>query len=203
MKSFKIFEIEKKSRKGLLAIEWIILGYLVLTLLLALFMTTKIHDIGPLIWERFRFVMMMFQLVVITGLFAAMVRIASYYLEKNDNEMLKLASSSLSDACSILISPVNVLPVLFCICGFAHLVYSLMKGREDTGLILLIMFMIMLIVGGCIVPSVFLPEKAVAVGEHLPAYIWREDMFSGGMLRELVMGTLFFAGGEVLSWVHT
>ena len=78
-----------------------------------------------------------------------------------------------------------------------------MKGRADTGLILLIMFMIMLIVGGCIVPSVFLPEKAVAVGEHLPAYIWREDMFSGGMLREFVMGTLFFAGGEVLSWVHT
>ena len=161
------------------------------------------NGLGPVKTGLIRFVMMMFQLVVITGLFAAMVRIASYYLEKNDNEMLKLASSSLSDACSILISPVNVLPVLFCICGFAHLVYSLMKGREDTGLILLIMFMIMLIVGGCIVPSVFLPEKAVAVGEHLPAYIWREDMFSGGMLRELVMGTLFFAGGEVLSWVHT
>ena len=65
MKSFKIFEIEKKSRKGLLPIEWIILGYLVLTLLLALFMTTKIHDIGPLIWERFRFVMMMLGLWVV------------------------------------------------------------------------------------------------------------------------------------------
>ena len=65
MKSFKIFEIEKKSRKGLLPIEWIILGYLVLTLLLALFMTTKIHDSGPLIWERFRFVMMMLGLWVV------------------------------------------------------------------------------------------------------------------------------------------
>ena len=59
MKGFKIFEIEKKPRKGLLAIEWIILGYMVLTLLLAFFMTTKIHDISPMIWGRFRMVVMM------------------------------------------------------------------------------------------------------------------------------------------------
>ena len=59
MKSFKIFEIEKKPRKGLLVIEWIILGYMALTILLAFFMTTKIHDISPMIWGRFRTVMMM------------------------------------------------------------------------------------------------------------------------------------------------
>ena len=59
MNSIKIFEIERKPRKGLLAIEWIILGYMVLTLLLALFMSTKIHDINPMIWGRFRTVMMM------------------------------------------------------------------------------------------------------------------------------------------------
>ena len=65
MKSIKIFEIEKKPRKGLLAIEWIILGYMVLTLLLALFMSTKIHDINPMIWGRFRTVMMMLGLWVV------------------------------------------------------------------------------------------------------------------------------------------
>ena len=65
MKSIKIFEIEKKPRKGLLAIEWIILGYMVLTLLLALFMSTKIHDINPIIWGRFRTVMMMLGLWVV------------------------------------------------------------------------------------------------------------------------------------------
>ena len=52
MKGIKIFEIEKKPRKGLLAIEWIILGYMVLTLLLALFMSTKIHNIDPMIQHR-------------------------------------------------------------------------------------------------------------------------------------------------------
>ena len=57
--SFKIFEIEKKPRKGLLAVEWIIIGYMVLTMLLAFFMTTKIHHIEPMIWGRFRMVMMM------------------------------------------------------------------------------------------------------------------------------------------------
>ena len=65
MKSIKIFEIEKKPRKGLLAIEWIILGYMMLTLLLALFMSTKIHDINPMIWGRFRTVMMMLGLWVV------------------------------------------------------------------------------------------------------------------------------------------
>ncbi len=65
MNSIKIFEIEKKPRKGLLAIEWIILGYMVLTLLLALFMSTKIHDINPMIWGRFRTVMMMLGLWVV------------------------------------------------------------------------------------------------------------------------------------------
>ena len=58
-KGFKIFEIEKKPRKGLLAVEWIIIGYMVLTMLLAFFMTTKIHHIEPMIWGRFRMVMMM------------------------------------------------------------------------------------------------------------------------------------------------
>ena len=161
------------------------------------------NGLGPVKTGLIRFMMMMFELVVITAAFTLLVRMASYFLEKRDNEMLKLAASSLADSCGILISPVNVLPVLFCICGFTHLIYSLMKGREDTGLILLILFMIMLIVGGCIVPSVFLPDRAVMIGEHLPAHIWREDIFSGGVVRELIMGTVFFAGGEVLSWAHT
>lgn len=59
MKSIKIFEIEKKPRKGLLAIEWSVIGYMLLTILLALFMQTKIHDINPMVWGRFRMVMMM------------------------------------------------------------------------------------------------------------------------------------------------
>ncbi len=59
MKNLKIFAIEKKPRKGLLAVEWIIIGYMALTLLLAFFMTTKIHHIEPFIWGRFRMVMMM------------------------------------------------------------------------------------------------------------------------------------------------
>ena len=48
-----LFEIEKKPRKGLLAVEWVVMGYLLLTLLLMLFMTTKITDPEPMIWGRF------------------------------------------------------------------------------------------------------------------------------------------------------
>lgn len=59
MNSIKyLFEIEKKPKKGLLAVEWVMMGYLVLTLLLMLFTYTKIQDPEPMLWGRFRIVMM-------------------------------------------------------------------------------------------------------------------------------------------------
>ena len=51
-----IFAIEKKPHKGLLAVEWIIMGYLVLTLLLIMFCYTKLQDPEPMLWGRVRFV---------------------------------------------------------------------------------------------------------------------------------------------------
>ena len=53
-----IFKIEKKPRKGLLAVEWVIMGYLLLTLLLMLFTYTKVHDPEQMLWGRFRIVML-------------------------------------------------------------------------------------------------------------------------------------------------
>ena len=56
MKGFKyLFEIEKKPHKGLLTVEWLILGYLV-TLLLILFGYTKLQNPESLIWGRARVV---------------------------------------------------------------------------------------------------------------------------------------------------
>ena len=53
-----LFEIEKKPRKGLLAVEWVVMGYLLLTLLLILFAHTKMQNPEPMLWGRFRIVMM-------------------------------------------------------------------------------------------------------------------------------------------------
>ena len=47
-----IFRIEKKPIKGLLTVEWVILGYWVLTLLFVLFTYTKIQNPETLIWGR-------------------------------------------------------------------------------------------------------------------------------------------------------
>lgn len=59
MRYFKfLFEIEKKPRKGLLAVEWVILGYLLLTLLMILFCYTKLQNPESLLWGRFRVMMM-------------------------------------------------------------------------------------------------------------------------------------------------
>ena len=51
-----LFKIEKKPRKGLLAVEWIAMGYLLLTLLVILFCYTKIHDPEALLMGRARIV---------------------------------------------------------------------------------------------------------------------------------------------------
>lgn len=59
MKLFKfLFEIEKKPHKGLLAVEWVIMGYMLLTLLLMLFMTTKTNNTEPMLWFRFNATML-------------------------------------------------------------------------------------------------------------------------------------------------
>jgi membrane-associated phospholipid phosphatase len=49
-----LFRLEKKARKGLLAVEWVVLGYLVLTLLLMLFTCTKLHNPEAMLWGRLR-----------------------------------------------------------------------------------------------------------------------------------------------------
>lgn len=59
MKIFKdMFRIEKKPQKGLWVVEWVVLGYLVLTLLLILFAYTKVQNPESMIWGRVRVVAM-------------------------------------------------------------------------------------------------------------------------------------------------
>lgn len=57
MKYWKyLFGIEKKPRRGLLEAEWVVMGYLMLTLLLMLFTWTKLPEPEPMLWGRFRVV---------------------------------------------------------------------------------------------------------------------------------------------------
>ena len=59
MKNIKLlFEIERKPRKGLLAVEWVIMGYLLLTTLMVLFTYTKMVNPAPMLWGRFHIVML-------------------------------------------------------------------------------------------------------------------------------------------------
>ena len=53
-----LFEIDKKPRRGLLTAEWVVMGYLLLTLLLILFTWTKLPAPEPILWGRFRVVAM-------------------------------------------------------------------------------------------------------------------------------------------------
>lgn len=54
----KYFQLEKKPIKGLLAAEWVMLGYLLLTLLLLLFIYTKTADPVAMLWGRVQIVVM-------------------------------------------------------------------------------------------------------------------------------------------------
>ena len=53
-----LFEIEKKPRKGLLAVEWGIMSYLLLTALMVLFTYTKVVNPEEMLWGRFRIVLL-------------------------------------------------------------------------------------------------------------------------------------------------
>ena len=54
LKFFKyLFEIEKKPLKGLLAAEWVVVAYGVLTTLMMLFLWTKLANPEPMLWGRF------------------------------------------------------------------------------------------------------------------------------------------------------
>lgn len=54
----EMFRLEKKPVKGLLAIEWAMLAYMVFTLILMAFTYTKLHNPESMLWGRFRVIAM-------------------------------------------------------------------------------------------------------------------------------------------------
>lgn len=54
-----LIKIDKKPRRGLIPLEWVVLGYLVLTLLIVLFTYTKLPNPDSMIWGRVRVVAIM------------------------------------------------------------------------------------------------------------------------------------------------
>ncbi|MCD8202226.1 MAG: phosphatase PAP2 family protein [Prevotella sp.] len=50
----QLFAIERKPCKGLFALEWVVMGYLVLTLLIVFFTYTKVNNPEAMIWGRVR-----------------------------------------------------------------------------------------------------------------------------------------------------
>lgn len=56
MKITKYFEIEKKPKKGLMALEWVIIAYAAITLLITLFCYTKLQNHDAMISGRLRVV---------------------------------------------------------------------------------------------------------------------------------------------------
>lgn len=53
-----LFQLEKKPLKGLMSVEWIMLGYMLLTLLLILFLYTKMDNPQAMIFGRLRIIAM-------------------------------------------------------------------------------------------------------------------------------------------------
>ena len=50
----KWFEIEKHPHKGPMLLEWVVIGYMVFTLLIILFCFTKVEHPEAMIWDRVR-----------------------------------------------------------------------------------------------------------------------------------------------------
>ncbi len=56
MKILDLFKIDKKPHKGLLAAEWVIIAYMLFTLLMMAIMWTKLQNPESMLWGRFRYV---------------------------------------------------------------------------------------------------------------------------------------------------
>ena len=48
------FKIEKKAKKGLMAVEWVTMAYLLFTLVIVLFAYTRVENPQAMIWGRVR-----------------------------------------------------------------------------------------------------------------------------------------------------
>lgn len=59
MKLFELFAIDKKPRKGLLPLEWVVLAYLAFTLVLMLLGSVRLDNPSSMLWGRFRVVTLM------------------------------------------------------------------------------------------------------------------------------------------------
>lgn len=58
MKVKDFFKIEKKPRRGLLAAEWVVAGYLLFSLVLMILHWGQLVNIDEMLWGRFRYVVM-------------------------------------------------------------------------------------------------------------------------------------------------
>lgn len=61
----KLFEIERSPRRGLLTLEWVMLAYMALTLLIILFTYTKVEHPQAMIWGRARIVAMTVAMLIV------------------------------------------------------------------------------------------------------------------------------------------
>jgi len=50
----ELFKIEPTPRRGLLPLEWVVLGYMAFTLLMVLFLFTRIENPDSMIWDRLK-----------------------------------------------------------------------------------------------------------------------------------------------------
>ena len=50
----QLFAIESKPKRGLMALEWLVIAYTAFTLCVALFMFTKLQNPDAMIWGRVR-----------------------------------------------------------------------------------------------------------------------------------------------------
>ena len=60
-----LFRIEKKPLKGIMALEWVVMAYLILTLMMVLFMYTTVANPNEMIFGRLRIIVITLALSLI------------------------------------------------------------------------------------------------------------------------------------------
>ena len=106
------------------------------------------------------------------------------------------------------ISFVSMGLIAFSVAAFFHMIYSWTGYHHSSGMILALCMLILVILSGCLIPTVYFPDSLYRIGQVLPVNVWHHallvsvvgDPIQMKLVKVAGIGAVCFAIAEVGMW---
>ena len=103
---------------------------------------------------------------------------------------------------------IKVIPVLFSIATYIHVIYTLSGKRNQSSMLLLFTNIFMIICSGGIIPLAYMPRLVQSIGRYLPFSFWNQyiaktvfdQLYAKDILVAVFISLIFILLGAVNSW---